>query len=149
MILGETERTVVYPPNGIIPFHGFSFYLAPLCFIWSDPVTIYMVFKEMYTRFFFRLHSVSSHPQGSTFSNFILFFFLLSHFYFPNFFTVTLSVCLSLCVSLSVCLSLSLLAPVCFSLFFRSLSLKGVVYWKISCFWFLILYAISRVTSKI
>ena len=31
---GEPDATVIYPPNGIIPFHGFSFYLAPICFVW-------------------------------------------------------------------------------------------------------------------
>ena len=62
--LGETDETVVYPPNGIIPFHGFSLFIAPMCFIWSDPVILYNVFKALYTRFFFRLHSLSSHPQG-------------------------------------------------------------------------------------
>ncbi|XP_063681044.1 TBC1 domain family member 19-like isoform X1 [Bolinopsis microptera] len=62
--MGETDQTVVYPPNGIIPFHGFSLFIAPMCFIWSDPVILYNVFKALYTRFFFRLHSLSSHPQG-------------------------------------------------------------------------------------
>lgn len=62
--LSEPDATVIYPPNGIIPFHGFSFYLAPICFVWSDPVVIYNVFKTLYTSFFFRLHSLSSHPQG-------------------------------------------------------------------------------------
>ena len=38
--------------------------VAPLCYIYNDPVTLYFVFRELYTRYFFRLHSLSSHEQG-------------------------------------------------------------------------------------
>uniref|UniRef100_T1IJT5 Rab-GAP TBC domain-containing protein n=1 Tax=Strigamia maritima TaxID=126957 RepID=T1IJT5_STRMM len=58
------EVSVVYPPSGIIPFHGFSMYVAPLCYLYDDPVKLYFMFREFYTQYFFRLHSVSSHPQG-------------------------------------------------------------------------------------
>lgn len=61
---GAEEFMVYYPPNGIIPFHGFSMYVAPLCYIYNDPVVLYFVFRQMYTRYFFRLHTLSSHPQG-------------------------------------------------------------------------------------
>lgn len=61
---GSEEFMVYYPPNGIIPFHGFSMYVAPLCYIYNDPVVLYYVFREMYIRYFFRLHTLSSHPQG-------------------------------------------------------------------------------------
>ncbi|XP_029445624.1 TBC1 domain family member 19 isoform X2 [Rhinatrema bivittatum] len=62
--LGLEEYAVVYPPNGVIPFHGFSMYVAPLCFLYHEPSKLYQVFREMYVRFFFRLHSISSHPSG-------------------------------------------------------------------------------------
>ncbi|XP_074650337.1 TBC1 domain family member 19-like [Tubulanus polymorphus] len=62
--LGINEFAVNYPPNGVIPFHGFSMYVAPLCFIYNDVVKLYYVFREMYTRYFCRLHCISSHPQG-------------------------------------------------------------------------------------
>ncbi|XP_067142503.1 TBC1 domain family member 19 [Centruroides vittatus] len=62
---GQEEDMVVYPPNGVIPFHGFSMYVAPLCYLYEDPVTLYLVYRELYCRFFFRLHTVSSHTQGA------------------------------------------------------------------------------------
>lgn len=62
--LGVEEFSVIYPPNGVIPFHGFAMYVAPLCFLYKEPVMLYYVFRELYTRHFFRLHSISSHPQG-------------------------------------------------------------------------------------
>ncbi|XP_065261260.1 TBC1 domain family member 19 isoform X1 [Emys orbicularis] len=91
--LGMEEYAVFYPPNamspmgsemiwkreenrqhncqdvyisllGVIPFHGFSMYVAPLCFLYHEPSKLYQIFREMYVRFFFRLHSISSHPSG-------------------------------------------------------------------------------------
>ncbi|KAF1380656.1 hypothetical protein PFLUV_G00166150 [Perca fluviatilis] len=61
---GDEECAVVYPPNGVIPFHGFSMYVAPLCFLYNEPSKLYSVFREMYIRYFFRLHSISSSPSG-------------------------------------------------------------------------------------
>ncbi|XP_063315976.1 TBC1 domain family member 19 [Pelobates fuscus] len=62
--LGLEEYAVVYPPNGVIPFHGFSMYVAPLCFLYNEPSKLYQIFREMYVRYFFRLHSISSHISG-------------------------------------------------------------------------------------
>ncbi|XP_036967614.1 TBC1 domain family member 19 [Acanthopagrus latus] len=62
--VGEEECAVVYPPNGVIPFHGFSMYVSPLCFLYNEPSKLYSVFREMYIRYFFRLHSISSSPSG-------------------------------------------------------------------------------------
>ncbi|XP_066488251.1 TBC1 domain family member 19 [Tiliqua scincoides] len=62
--LGMEEYAVFYPPNGVIPFHGFSMYVAPLCFLYHEPSKLYQIFREIYVRYFFRLHSISSHPSG-------------------------------------------------------------------------------------
>ncbi|KAK3100088.1 hypothetical protein FSP39_014568 [Pinctada imbricata] len=62
--LGVDEFMVLYPPNGVIPFHGFAMYVAPLCYLYKETITLYYVFREIYIRFFYRLHSISSHPQG-------------------------------------------------------------------------------------
>nr|XP_011749729.1 TBC1 domain family member 19 isoform X2 [Macaca nemestrina]XP_045248153.1 TBC1 domain family member 19 isoform X2 [Macaca fascicularis] len=51
--LGLEEYAVFYPPN-----------VAPLCFLYHEPSKLYQIFREMYVRFFFRLHSISSHPSG-------------------------------------------------------------------------------------
>uniref|UniRef100_A0A672Q052 TBC1 domain family member 19-like n=1 Tax=Sinocyclocheilus grahami TaxID=75366 RepID=A0A672Q052_SINGR len=61
---GSEQCAMVYPPNGVIPFHGFSMYVAPLCFLYNEPSKLYRVFREMYIRYLFRLHSISSHPSG-------------------------------------------------------------------------------------
>ncbi|XP_028599431.2 TBC1 domain family member 19 isoform X2 [Podarcis muralis] len=50
--------------RGVIPFHGFSMYVAPLCFLYNEPSKLYQMFREIYVRYFFRLHSISSHPSG-------------------------------------------------------------------------------------
>ncbi|KPP71894.1 hypothetical protein Z043_109154 [Scleropages formosus] len=60
---GAEDGTSVYPPNGVVPFHGFSMYVAPLCFLYKEPSQLYSVFREMYVRYFFRLHSISSSPS--------------------------------------------------------------------------------------
>ncbi|XP_068719603.1 TBC1 domain family member 19-like isoform X1 [Montipora capricornis] len=62
--LGVQDYAVVYPPNGFIPFHGFSLYAAPLGFVCAEAPQLYYLFKQIYTRYFFRLHTMSSHPQG-------------------------------------------------------------------------------------
>ncbi|CAD5123718.1 DgyrCDS12037 [Dimorphilus gyrociliatus] len=62
--LGNEEYAVFYPPNGVIPFHGFSMYVAPLCYCYDDPIMLYYVFRAFYARFFHHLHCVSSHQQG-------------------------------------------------------------------------------------
>ncbi|XP_071452876.1 TBC1 domain family member 19 isoform X1 [Hetaerina americana] len=58
------ENTVIYPPSGVIPFHGFTMYAAPFCYMYDDPVALYNTFRAFYTRYWFRLHEVSSHEQG-------------------------------------------------------------------------------------
>ncbi|CAH3029161.1 unnamed protein product [Porites evermanni] len=62
--LGVQDYAVVYPPNGIIPFHGFSLYASPLGYICADAPQLYFLFRQIYTKYFFRLHTMSSHPQG-------------------------------------------------------------------------------------
>ncbi|RDD43585.1 TBC1 domain family member 19 [Trichoplax sp. H2] len=47
------ENLIIYPPN-----------VAPICYLFEDCESIYFVLRELYTRFFFRLHTLSSHPQG-------------------------------------------------------------------------------------
>lgn len=58
------ENTVIYPPNGIIPFHGFAMFCAPFCYIYDDPIQLYFTFRAFYLQFSSKLHEVSSDPQG-------------------------------------------------------------------------------------
>uniref|UniRef100_A0A8C5V454 TBC1 domain family member 19 n=1 Tax=Microcebus murinus TaxID=30608 RepID=A0A8C5V454_MICMU len=60
--LGLEEYAVFYPPNGKSNVIASS--IAPLCFLYHEPSKLYQIFREMYVRFFFRLHSISSHPSG-------------------------------------------------------------------------------------
>ncbi|XP_015780117.1 PREDICTED: TBC1 domain family member 19-like, partial [Acropora digitifera] len=80
--LGVQDYAVVYPPNGFIPFHGFSLYAAPLGFVCSHAPQLYYLFKQIYTRYFFRLHTMSSHPQVLSCVIFSVFIILRSESHF-------------------------------------------------------------------
>ena len=58
------DNMVIYPPSGVIPFHGFCMFAAPMCYVSHEPAQLYATFKALYLRFWFRLHQVSSHPQS-------------------------------------------------------------------------------------
>ncbi|CAG2060462.1 unnamed protein product, partial [Timema podura] len=58
------ENTVIFPPSGIIPFHGFTMYAMPFCYMYENPIALYYTFRAFYLRYWFRLHEVSSHEQG-------------------------------------------------------------------------------------
>uniref|UniRef100_A0A674I0G5 TBC1 domain family member 19 n=1 Tax=Terrapene triunguis TaxID=2587831 RepID=A0A674I0G5_9SAUR len=62
--LGMEEYAVFYPPNALSQLNSFIISVAPLCFLYHEPSKLYQIFREMYVRFFFRLHSISSHPSG-------------------------------------------------------------------------------------
>ena len=62
--IGTLHQEVVYPPSGVIPIHGFGYYIAPLCFTQANPIPLYVLFTEMYKRYFYQLYTISSHPNG-------------------------------------------------------------------------------------
>merc|ERR1719272_321396 len=41
-----------------------GYYVAPLCFVYAEPSEVYAVFRSLYTRYFCKLHSINSHPEG-------------------------------------------------------------------------------------
>ena len=61
---GDGQTTAQCPPSGIVPPKGVGLYVAPLCFMYDDPAALYLVFSEMYARYFSQLHAVSSAPQS-------------------------------------------------------------------------------------
>ncbi|CAG9856850.1 unnamed protein product [Phyllotreta striolata] len=61
---GNSSGTIVFPPSGVIPFHGFSMYAAPFCYLYDDPVELYFSFRAFYLRYWHRLHRVCGSPQG-------------------------------------------------------------------------------------
>jgi len=78
------ENTVIYPPNGVIPFHGFAMYCVPFCYVYDDPRQLFYSFRAFYLQvcpkinfsylqvmndcislqFSSKLHEVSSDQQG-------------------------------------------------------------------------------------
>ncbi|KAF4030220.1 Rab-GTPase-TBC domain [Phytophthora infestans] len=52
----EAESRV--PPNGVLPFSGLVMYLAPLAYLFADPVEIYYVFRELYIRYWSKLNVI-------------------------------------------------------------------------------------------
>eukprot|EP00941_MAST-03F_sp_MAST-3F-sp1_P002265 g2265.t1 len=60
----ERKRIGLVPPCGVLPFAGLSFYCAPLAFITDCSVSLYFVFRSMFTRYWCQLNSVSS-KKGS------------------------------------------------------------------------------------
>lgn len=75
----NTENLVVYPPSGIIPFHGFTMYATPFCYLYDDVIALYFTFRAFYLRYFYHLHQVSSDEQ-SILSLCILFYRLLQRY---------------------------------------------------------------------
>ena len=54
---------MIYPPNGYIPFEGFSMLVAPICYVYSDPVLLYYVMRKLFMTHFHKLTIISSDPQ--------------------------------------------------------------------------------------
>ncbi|CAF4853608.1 unnamed protein product [Pieris macdunnoughi] len=60
----SADSITVFPPSGIIPFHGFTMYATPFCYLYDDPVQLYFIFRAFYIRYWHKLHYISTHPQG-------------------------------------------------------------------------------------
>ncbi|VDP14917.1 unnamed protein product [Echinostoma caproni] len=56
----KATSSQIFPPSGVIPFHGFSMYVLPLCYLYDDPVTLYVIFRQLYIRYFYKLHTISN-----------------------------------------------------------------------------------------
>ncbi|KAF7248443.1 TBC1 domain family member 19 [Paragonimus skrjabini miyazakii] len=63
-ITKQAHESMIFPPSGVIPFHGFSMYVLSLCYLYDDPVMLYMVFRELYIRYFHKLHTISNDCSG-------------------------------------------------------------------------------------
>ncbi|RNA11133.1 TBC1 domain family member 19 [Brachionus plicatilis] len=58
------HHPVIYPPNGFIPFDGFSMLVAPICYVFADPVLLYFIFRKFFVNHFYKLSIISSDPQS-------------------------------------------------------------------------------------
>ncbi|KAL1509057.1 hypothetical protein ABEB36_003858 [Hypothenemus hampei] len=59
-----SENSLVFPPSGVIPFHGFTMYAAPFCYLYNNSVELYFTFRAFYLRYWHRLHRVCANAQG-------------------------------------------------------------------------------------
>ena len=37
--------------------------VAPMCFVFEDPVHLYFIFRQFYMKYFFNLHHISASPN--------------------------------------------------------------------------------------
>ena len=86
-------------PHNIIYSDMFYVAVAPLCYVYNDPVQLYFTFRELYTRYFFRLHNLSSHPQVSYNTSVCLSVHPATHSISHPQVSNNASVCLSVCLS--------------------------------------------------
>jgi len=52
----------VFPPSGVVPMRGLSLFAYPLCYLYSRPHELYLTLRELWVRYWARLHCVSSQP---------------------------------------------------------------------------------------
>ncbi|OUM66474.1 hypothetical protein PIROE2DRAFT_6312 [Piromyces sp. E2] len=57
------NKRKIYPPNGIIPFWGISSYAIPFCYLYDNPDNVYMLFREFYSKYCSKLHTINN-PKG-------------------------------------------------------------------------------------
>lgn len=55
---------VTYPPNGFVPFESFSMLVAPICYVYSDPILLYYMFRKIFMTHFVKLFIISSDSQS-------------------------------------------------------------------------------------
>ncbi|KAJ3126064.1 hypothetical protein HK100_010460 [Physocladia obscura] len=53
-----------YPPNGIVPFCNLPNYAMIVTFLFQNLDSAYIMFRELYSRYFFNLHTISTHSNG-------------------------------------------------------------------------------------
>ena len=53
---------VACPPNGIQPFLGQAKYIAPLCYLFLDNISIYTTMRSMYCQIWSMMNVISSNP---------------------------------------------------------------------------------------
>ncbi|KAJ3053462.1 hypothetical protein HK097_004213 [Rhizophlyctis rosea] len=56
-----TMESQIQPPNGLLPFRGLSIYAMPVCYLHAGLDGAYMMFRELYVRYFHPLHTLSPH----------------------------------------------------------------------------------------
>ena len=60
----STHDGNMFTHRQFIPCHGFSCFIAPLCYLHNDVHVVYQIFKVLYNRYFRHLPAVSGHSYG-------------------------------------------------------------------------------------
>jgi hypothetical protein len=60
----EKEETLDASLNTVYPIWGISLYVMPLCYVFEDPGELYIVFRQLYTKYFYQLHCPSDKQYG-------------------------------------------------------------------------------------
>ena len=55
-------QRMAFPPSGVPPGKGLADFVCPLCFVYNQPPELYFAFREMWTRYWCRLHAFSATP---------------------------------------------------------------------------------------
>lgn len=58
-MLGNVMNDTAAGPHILTVPHA----VVPLCYFIDDPVELYVMFKELYSRYFHKLHVISDDPQ--------------------------------------------------------------------------------------
>jgi Rab-GTPase-TBC domain len=57
--------SLTVPPCSVVPFYQQSLLAAPLCYMYTGAIDAYFVFRQMYCRYWCRLHTISSYPGSA------------------------------------------------------------------------------------
>lgn len=60
--LTRAGNAAPFPPSGVPPSRGMCNLVFPLCFVYAHPADLFFAFREMWSRFWCRLHAFSSAP---------------------------------------------------------------------------------------
>ena len=60
--LGRAGQPAVFPPSGVLPIRGLSLFAYPLCYLFSNQHELYLTMRELWVRYWCRLHCLSSQP---------------------------------------------------------------------------------------
>ena len=54
------QETVAYPPSGLIPMYGVSYFISPLCYVFPQHWEVNAAFRALYTKYFHKLTVIST-----------------------------------------------------------------------------------------
>lgn len=59
-----SQEVVAYPPSGLIPMYGVSYFISPLCYVFPQHWQIHATFSAMYCQYFHRLTVISTEKDS-------------------------------------------------------------------------------------